>query len=72
MSSSSVSGLSERPRMNSVKISGACESETTVLKATAAPTRSSTAAEAIAERASTGARSATVMERSTTKLTSSA
>ena len=58
--------------MASVRISGAWERLTTVLKATAAPTSSSTAAEASAERASTGARSATLIERRTTKLTTSA
>ncbi len=58
--------------MKALIVSGAWESETTVLNATAAPTSRRTAADAIALRASTPERSDTRIERRTKKLTTSA
>ena len=69
---SRISGFSDRPRMKSAMVSGAWLRLTTVLKATAAPTSSSTVEELSAARVSAEGRSLNFIERRMKKETISA
>ena len=64
-----INGLSDNPRMNPAMVSGACDKLTTVLKATAAPTRSNTVELDNAARIRMPGKSDTLIERRMKKAT---